>query len=178
VQLAWHPHEGAVLKTIKPGIAEGSAVCMIPLEGLWQSPVSGTGTPAGVWGMRRAEALARLETAGDVHKRHFQWGGEALAKLGLKEGAPLPKRPAFTTGCTAAPADRETAYRMLARLGINTLGIQDEALRRELGQEDTVFIGANDSQYLMNSHDPLDPAAERNFGRRRSSRGRSRPRRW
>ncbi len=163
VQLAWHPHEGAVLKTIKPGIAEGSAVCMIPLEGLWQSPVSGTGTPAGVWGMRRVEALARLETAGDVHKRHFQWGGEALAKLGLKEGAPLPKRPAFTTGCTAAPADRETAYRMLARLGINTLGIQDEALRRELGQEDTVFIGANDSQYLMNSHDPLDPAAERNF---------------
>lgn len=163
VQLAWYPHEGAVLKTIKPGIAENAALFMVPLETLWQAPLAGTNAPGGVWGMRVEGDVARLETATDVHKRHFQWGTEALAQLGLKEGAPLPKLLEFTTGCGAAPAERETAYRMLARLGINRLGIGNEALRKELGQEDTVFIGANDSQYLMLSHDPLDPAAERNF---------------
>lgn len=165
IQMAWHTHEGAVLKSVTSGIAGGSAICMIPLESLCQPPVAGTNHPEGVWGMRLPEMMARFESAADVHRRHFQWGREALVKLGLPEGSPMPRLISFATSCHPAAADLETAERMLASLGINSLGITDPALRQELGQSNTVFIGANDSQYMMQSHDPLDPTAERNFER-------------
>jgi hypothetical protein len=164
VQLAWHPHESAILKTIKPGIGANRAVCMVPLDSAAAAPVAGEGKP-GVWGIRQPEILGRFETAMDVHKRHFQWADEAVAGLNLKHHI-TPRYLNLFSPCGAAPAAREASLKMLARLGLNGFyGYQrdDLALAEELRFEPHAFIGANDSQYLCSTHDPLDPVAEKNF---------------
>ncbi|NQU96845.1 MAG: hypothetical protein HQ548_04285, partial [Chloroflexi bacterium] len=163
VQLAWFSHEGAVLKTTRPGIAAATAVFMVPLEAQATPPDSGTNLLAGAWGKRLDEIVGRFETAADTHVRHFEWGRQAVADLGLRADAPTPRLLRLDTGCSAAPAALETAQRMLTALGLNDVGVKDPALLKELGQEAHHFIGANDSQYLCLTHDPLDPVAERNF---------------
>lgn len=163
VQVAWFPHEGAVLRTIQPGIAKGAAVCMIPLETLSWGPVATSNDTGGVWGVRRQDVLDRFETAASVHERHFQWAHDAVAALRLPPDAPRPRQIRLDSGCNPAPAAREQAERMLDSLGLNDVGVKDPALLHELGHKPHYFIGANDSQYLCHTHDPLDPAAERNF---------------
>ena len=164
VQLAWHPHESAVLKTIKPGIAAYRAVCMVPLDSAAAAPVAEETKP-GVWGMRRPEVLNRFETAMEVHERHFQWADEAVASLKLRHNQ-TPRHLNLFSPCGPAPAARDASLKMLARLGLNGFyGFRDGdlPLARELKFEPHAFIGANDSQYLCLTHDPLDPVAEKNF---------------
>lgn len=164
VQFAWHPHESAVLKTIKPGIAAHRAVCMVTLDNAAAAPVAEEAKP-GVWGMRQPEVLSRIETAMEVHKRHFQWADEAVASLNLRHNI-TPRYLNLFSPCGPAPAAREASLKMLAKLGLNAFyGYQEDdiALASELKFEPHAFIGANDSQYLCNTHDPLDPVAEKNF---------------
>ena len=165
VQLAWYPHEGAVMRTIRPGILGSSAVCMVPLDGSAVPPFAEGDPELGDWGMRRREVLKRFETATEVHQRHFKWADEAVAALGLKDPQ-APRHIQLFSPCGPAPAVREACLRMLAKLGLNPFyGYRkgDTEIARELGHEQIAFIGANDSQYLCWSHDPLDPTAERNF---------------
>ncbi len=162
VQVAWYPHEGAVLKTLTPGISNGRAVFMIPVESLSDAQV--TDDAAGAWGMRSPEVLARLESAEDVHLRHFAWGRDALAELGAATNNPRPRLINITTSFSPAPAARGIAARMLEALGINDVGNLDSELRRELRlDEPVVRISAADSEYLCLTHEPLDPVAEKNF---------------
>ena len=165
IQLAWHPHEAAVLKTIRPGLLGGSAVCMVPLDAHPSPPIASAEDKKGSWGIRRKEVLDRFETAMDVHKRHFQWAEEAVAALDL-ETPQTPKKLLLYTPCGAAQAARESCLRMLAKLGLNGFydyRKSDVELSEELGFPMHAFIPANDSQYLCWTHDPLDPVAERNF---------------
>ena len=165
IQLAWFPDEGAVLKTIRPGIATGRAMCMVPLDASAAPPVADPDAKDGAWGMRRREVLDRFETPADVHRRHFQWAEEAVAALDLKHEQ-TPRLLQLYTPCRPAPAAREASLRMLAKLGVNPFygyGERDLKLVRESGFQPHWIIGANDSQYLCHTHDPIDPTAERNF---------------
>lgn len=160
-QFAWYPHEGGVLKTITPGISEGRAVFMMPLERLGEPPV--TNGAAGAWGMRKPEVLARFESAEDVHARHFAWGREAVAGLGGATNNPRPRLIRITTSFSPAPAARGIAARMLESLGINDVAGFPADVRAERGLPDpVVFSGAADSEYLFDTHEPLDPVAEQN----------------
>ena len=116
IQIAWYPHPDAVLKTIAPGVLEHSAICMMPMQSLSVAAVSGTNYTDGCWGMRDPKSLARMETAADVHKRHFEYGKAALEKLGSAATNPVTRLIRVMTGNGAAPADRETALNMLACL--------------------------------------------------------------
>lgn len=162
VQLAWQPMASAVIKTISPGIEENVAVCMIPLQSTSMAGISGTNQPDGAWGMRDPNAMTRFESAADAHRRHFEWGTAALEQLGAAGSNPVTRLIRIMTGNSAAAADREVAAQMLALLGINDLQTKDKSLAAKFGKP-SVYIGALDSQYLSKSHDPLDPAAERNF---------------
>jgi len=165
MQLAWYPHEGAALKTIWPGVLGGRAVCMVPLDSNGAPPVAVAEDEDGAWGMRRAKVLDLFETATDVHKRHFQWAEEAVAALDLRHNQ-SPRLLNLFSPCGPAPAAREASLRMLAKLGISGFyGYRkgDDQLAKELGYGLQSFVGANDSQYLCHTHDPLDPTAERNF---------------
>jgi hypothetical protein len=126
-------------------------------------PSVATNATQAVWGMRTPELLERFETAEDVERRHLQWAEEALAKLGIKEGQPRPRFIELYSGCNPVAAARPLAQKMLVKLGLNNVGLTDPAMLKELGRDAFYFIGANDSQYLCWTHDPLDPTAERNF---------------
>lgn len=163
VQLAWYPHEGAVLKTIKPGVVNGSAVIMIPIDYHgYTCAVAGPDDKQGAWGMRTAAYLNYLETAYDVFQRH-----EAFAKAGLaelpKQGNPAPKFLRLSTGNGSAPDVRDATAAMLASIGINNIEGASAATREKLGLRADITLYANDALFTAGSHDPMDPLIESNL---------------
>jgi hypothetical protein len=156
-QLAWYPHPGAVLKTIRPRIESGGLTMLIPIDHRgYTCAIAGPNDKVGAWGMRTADYLSLLETPEDVNERHMAYAKAALAEL-PRQGNPAPKLIKLDTGNGAAASVRDAASQMLASLGINCIGGTSPAMRQKLGLRGDITLYANDALFTANSHDPTDP---------------------
>lgn len=156
-QLAWYPHPGAVIKTIKPRIEGGGALMLIPIdrEGITCASAAPE-DKAGVWGMRTQAYLRLLETPEDVNARHMEYAKAAVAEL-PRQGNPAPKFIRVATGNGAAASVRDAASQMLATIGINCVDGASAKTRERLGLLGDITLYYNDALFHTNSHDPTDP---------------------
>ena len=156
-QIAWYPHPGAVLKTIKPRVEGGGVVMLIPVDrNGYTCAASGPNDKAGAWGMRTPEYLKLLETPEDVNERHVAYTKAALAEL-PKQGNPVPKLIRIGTGNGTAASVRDAATTMLASIGINNIDGSTPNSRERLGLRGDITLYYNDALFHTNTHDPTDP---------------------
>jgi hypothetical protein len=160
-QVAWYPHEGAVMKQVETAVGQNTALVLIPIDSRgYTCTVSKPDDKAGVWGMRSQAYLKLMETTEDVNQRHMGYAKDALANL-PRQGNPAPKLIKLSTGNGAAPAVRDSVTRMLASIGINSIGGASPELRKELGLRDESSIYNNDALLNANTHDAADPLIEK-----------------
>lgn len=172
VQIAWTTHPAAVMRTVRPGIQRGVATCMIPLDrGGYTAPVAKPDAEGGAWGMRPRSYLERLETAADVHERHFAWAEDAIEKLGAGAQQPTPKRIRLYTSFRPAPAATDRAARMLKTLGLNWLAAPME-IREKYDLWPDHALHYNDALYYAGTHCPTDPMIGPNYRDRFEKRAR------
>ncbi len=156
-EVAWYPHEGAVMKRVETAVGQNSAVVLLPIDSRGYTCAASTpDDKAGVWGMRSPAYLNLLETTEDVNQRHMAYAKEGLAAL-PRQGNPAPKLIKLSTGNGAAPGVRDTVSRMLASLGINSIGGTSAVVNKELGLRDDRTIYNNDALLNANTHDAADP---------------------
>ncbi|MBS3764126.1 MAG: hypothetical protein KGZ25_12580, partial [Planctomycetes bacterium] len=157
VQLAWFTHPAAEMRTIRPGIASHVATCMIPLDRQgYSAPFSSPNAESGAWGMRPQSYLERLETAADVHERHYKWAREAIEALGPGADRPTPRHIRLYTSFHPAPAAREKAAKMLSTLGLNWFAAPLE-IREKYGIHPDHVLHYNDALFYARTHCPTDP---------------------
>ncbi len=132
VQLAWFPHERAVDLSVKTGVGGGLAMLRVP-NGVWTfTPQTGV---AG-WGMWNPVVLKQVMTQEAVIERYFTWAQQAAARLGLKDGHPMPKLIRLFCGCGVLPSNRERASEMLAKLGVSWIDGASESVVKKYGLHD------------------------------------------
>jgi hypothetical protein len=164
-EVAWYPHEGAVIKRVETTVGQNSAIILIPIDRQgYTCAASAPDDKTGVWGMRTQAYLKLLETTEDVNQRHLTYAKDALAAL-PRQGNPGPKLIKLSTGNGAAPGVRDAVSRMLASIGINALGGASPELRKELGLRDDITIHNNDALMISGTHDAADPLIEKTLSR-------------
>jgi hypothetical protein len=115
IQLAWHPHEGAVQHTTTVKLDQARAMLRLPHKTPWV-PTSAT---AAVWGMWPERYVQGVQPEAQVIERYFDWTKEAEAALALAPDHPRPHHIKIFTGCGLGPANYDRGCEMLARLGVN-----------------------------------------------------------
>lgn len=115
VELAWYPHEAAVVHRLTAEMVGGQIMFRVPHGPLYYREP--TQTPR--WGMWNRELLKGFVPEVDLVANYFNWARQAAEELGLKEDHPRPKHLLFLSSCRVGEAHREQAAEMLARLGVN-----------------------------------------------------------
>ncbi len=160
-QMAWFPHDSAVVKTLSVPVApkHSRGTMLLPLHRQRApSPAYDPKNPeTKVWGMRPGWWLKRFRNALDVAREHMA----VVAGLGLGKG-PLASRLRFTTGCGADPVAREETGKMLRRMGLSHVGGLSKADLGKLGMRQEVTIANNDLMFHLKTHCPTDPLIGRN----------------
>ncbi len=152
-QIAWYPHEAAVVKTIQVPVAAGApgGTYLVPVY-LPSVPL-----PKG-WGMRSADWLARFRPAVEVDREHLS----LVEQLGLPDG-PLPYKVMLTSGgSNPDPASAEATAAMLRKLGLSHANLPKAALAK-VGMRQEFFTHHNDLMYAAKTHCPCDPLLGRKF---------------
>ncbi len=161
VEAAWYPHEAAVMKRVETTVGQSSAIVLIPIDSRsYTCAASGPEDKTGVWGMRSQAYLKLLETTEDVNQRHMAYAKDALAQL-PRQGNPAPKLIKVSTGNGAAAGVRDEVSRMLASIGLNSIGGTSPEMRKELGLRDDGAIYNNDALMNAGTHDAADPMIEK-----------------
>lgn len=114
VQLAWYPHEAAVVQTLQTAVAANRCMFRLP-HGRFHYADS-TLSIDGVWNPQR---LADFVPEEAIVEKYFAWAQEAAATLGVKDDHPKPKHIHVLSSCRTGPAHIHRAAEMLAKLGVN-----------------------------------------------------------
>lgn len=132
VQIAWQPHEAAVVHSFKTAISKGRALFRAP-HGLYgfRSPVA---EPAwGVWAHTLGQKFAPEEA---VVEKYLQFSEQARQTLGLPQDHPTPKLLQILTGSRTGAVHQPRVIEMLARMGLNWLPDATPDLRQKLNLYD------------------------------------------
>ncbi len=178
VQLAWHPHDAAILKTIAPALRSGVAWALVPVQNpeaatVWATPqaeeeetestaVDEAAPAPGKtlrFGVRSANHVALLRTPLDVAAEQRALAEAALTALHTPSEE-TPRRLILTSGANTAAEAREDTLAMLARLGINHIEVADAAQRERYHLHDDLTVHAADALFHADTHCPLDPRVE------------------
>lgn len=157
VQMAWFPHEAAVLKTIKPRIIGGSALLTAPAHHGGIDVPAPAAPDSPTWGLVHQRFIDNLRTISDIHADYLRWAREAIQKLGLPADAPRPRELCVEAPAGVAPEAAPATAEMFARLGINTSSDLPQAALQRNGMKRSLFIAYSDWGYLSETHDPCDP---------------------
>lgn len=145
VQVAWFPHEAAVVHSLKADIAGGQIMFRVPHGPLYNRELAKQPR----WGMWNLERLKEFIPEADLVANYFQWARQAAEELGLKDDHPRPRHLLFLSSCRVGEAHREHAAEMLARLGVNwvagapanvvaRLGLYDESTMTKIKYGDEI----------------------------------------
>ncbi|MGD0093020.1 MAG: hypothetical protein ABSE73_24170 [Planctomycetota bacterium] len=129
LQLAWFPHEAAVVQALPVALADGRTFFRVP-HGTGYAKGGAGKAVAGVWDPAHFAGIATEE---QLIRNYLAWGGEALAALKLPPDHPLPKLLRFYTGCGVSAPYRDAVVEMLGRLGINWIEGAPPAVAQRLG---------------------------------------------
>lgn len=157
IQLAWYPHEAAVLRELSTGLFAGRARWLVPvsLHNGYRSAHVTEANPA-PWGTRDAAYVASMRT-----ERQFL--EQLLQQVNQDELLPgvMPKRIRIFTTVRCAPDTWDVVYDLLTRTGINHFPDWPYATKKKFGLplEDEIYQQAG--TIAMHSHDPMDPVYER-----------------
>lgn len=115
VQVAWYPHEAAVVHSLTSDVAGGQIMFRVPHgQFLHREPAS---QPR--WGIWNRDYMKAFIAEEELVANYFRWARQAAEELGLKEEHPRPRHLLFLSSCRVSEAHREQASEMLACLGIN-----------------------------------------------------------
>jgi hypothetical protein len=132
VQVAWFPHDAAVVHSLTTDVAGGQIMFRVPHGPLYnREPAK---KPR--WGIWNLERLKEFIPEEELVANYFKWATTAAAEMGLKEDHPLPKNLLFLSSCRVNEAHREHATEMLARLGVNWVDGASTAVVKRLGLYD------------------------------------------
>jgi hypothetical protein len=157
VQIAWFPHERAVLKTVAPRIVAGQCLLAAPSHGgEIDYPAAGSDGGA-IWGMVAQRFLDHLRTAEEIHDDYLRWSRQAVDKLGLPPDHPRPKKLGIYAPCAVVPQAAAATAQMLAMLGVTaSSGLPPDVLQSN-GLRRSMMLAYSDWGYLAETHDPCDP---------------------
>lgn len=114
VQLAWYPHEAAVVGTLQAAVGAKRAMFRMPHGSYHYGP-----REAPAWGVWDPERLAMFIPEEAIVEKYFTWAQEAAATLGVKDDHPKPKHVHVLSSCRTGAAHIGRAAEMLAKLGVN-----------------------------------------------------------
>ena len=168
VQLAWYPHEAAVVGALETAVGEKRCMFRIPHGSFHHRTPAETAR----WGVWDATRLADLMPEEAIVEKYFAWAEEAARTLGVQDDHPKPKHIHVLSSCRTGAAHTPRAAEMLAKLGVNWIpgaptevnqkyGLFDEAESKKvkLGDEIATYTAAgviNGDAFLRASfHDYL-----------------------
>jgi len=123
VQIAWYPHEKAVLLETPVTINNGRAMLLVPHG----SGVIRATPDRPVWGLWRQNYLAGFQNIATALKPWLQCAAEEVERLGLPDDHPRCRQIRIMAGNALAPGtgphppEAEAAAEVLARLGVNRI---------------------------------------------------------
>ena len=155
IQLAWHPHPAAVVKTIDVDLEDGTALFCIPLfdRGKGKAVFPDRENKKGVWGVFGQGYLDTLKSTRDFSRLYKRYVEEAKMSLGIAGKYRPPRGIKFVTRTGGLPSEQPELAQTLLAMGIRCIENLRPEVCREVGIEPSLSAAA-----WFHTSDPADPA--------------------
>lgn len=155
VELAWHPHPAARVKTITADIEDGIAKFCVPLmnKGVSKPVFPDRANKTGVWGVFGQNYLDLFKSIDGFNLQYRAWITEAREAMGITREPRLPPGLTFMTRALGGRSEQRLLGKTLVSMGFNGLTEMPPEISRELGIEPLVAAA-----FSCHTSDPADPA--------------------
>ena len=163
IQLAWHPHPAAVVKTITARVDDGEAKFCVPLinRGRGMVVYPGRRGQDGIWGVFGKQYLERFKTIEGFYEQYRQWVREGREKLGIARQAAMPSGIRLIASVSGTPAEQRLLGKILVDMGFNCIWNLPPQTCEELGLEPAFLLSAG--CHASETADPARPLLVRQY---------------
>jgi hypothetical protein len=156
VQLAWYPHEAAVLRAVQAPIFNGTMRYLVPVAPRrGYQPALNTERHPAVWGTRDPDYVARLRT-----ERQFLEALFTTLEIDKLKPGTMPKRLRIFTIMRVAPDSWDIVMDLLKKAGINSVPGLDYDFKSRYDLPLETHFYEQSGTIAVHGHDPMDPTYE------------------